>query len=194
MKLEISRVQTGLNAEQQTARMASRRMVNVAGVLLLLSFGIFLCQLVNFGTFHAKADGAQSLPVSIRATSQADYSAEAHASSIPQIDENILRQIIWDVPGTGVPGDRMGTMQVALLSPVPTMTPRYHFPATATPVGTSTSVNPTSAVPTVRTTFVVPTRHIAPTPTALSSYPTSPPPAPTSTKPPKQATKTRTPA
>jgi hypothetical protein len=183
----------GLDAEQQAARAASRRMFNMATVLLLLSFGFFLCQLVNFGSFHAEASGAGSLPVSIRATSQADYSAEARASSIPQIDENILQQIIMDLPGTGMPWDRMGTIQAVLLSPVPTMTADYRLPATDTPASTPTGIHPTSAVPTARITFVVPTRYIAATPTAYYSFPTSPPSAPTSTRATKQPAKTRTP-
>ena len=183
----------GLDVEQQTARTTSRRMFNVATVFLLLSFATFLCQLVNLGSFRAKANGAESLPVSIRATSQADYSAEARASPIPQIDENILQQIIMDLPGTGSPWDRMGTMQAVLLSPVPTMTADYRLPATDTPARTSTSISPTSALPTPRITFVVPTRYIAPTPTAYYSFPTDPPPAPTSIRPTRQPAKTHTP-
>ena len=186
--------ETGVDAKQQTARAASRRMFNVAACLLVLSFGLFLTQLVNFGTFHAKANGADSLPVSIRATSQADYSGEPHASSIPPIDESILRQIIQDVPATGAARDRMATLQVALLSPVPTMTADYRLPATNTPLSTVTGTSPASAAPTARVTFVVPTRFIAPTSTTVYSYPTYAPPVPTSTRPPKQATRTRTPS
>src|SRR5690349_24940384 len=103
-----------------TGMNASRRMFNLAAVLLVFSFLIFVCQLADLGTIRAKANGSQSLPVSIRANSQADYSAEARPSSIPPIDKNILQQIIWDLPATGAPQDRMATLQVALLSPVPT--------------------------------------------------------------------------
>ena len=114
----------------------SRRVFNAAAILLLLSFLLFLCQLVNFEVFNVNASGFDSLPVSIRATSQADYSRDMHALSIPPISENILRQIITDMPATGSPQDRIATLQVALSLPVPTMTPDSRFPLTFTPTRT----------------------------------------------------------
>jgi hypothetical protein len=179
----------------QTRLNVSRRMFNVTTLLLVFSFIIFLCQLVNLGALRAKANGSQSLPVSIRASSQADYSAQAHPSSIPPIDENILRQLIWDIPATGVPQDRMATLRAALLSPVPTMTLDRRLAATATQtlLPTATKENVTSVAPTIRMTFVVPTRFVPPTSTITYTYPTYQPPASTSTKQPRQATKTPSP-
>ncbi|MBI5352095.1 MAG: hypothetical protein HZB50_05610 [Chloroflexi bacterium] len=120
----------------QATEYKSRRVFNIAAILLLLSFLLFLCQLINFGMFKAKASGLDSLPVSIRAASQADYSRDMYALSIPPINENILRQIIVDIPATGSPQDRMATLQVVLLSPVPTMTPDSRLPVTFTPTRT----------------------------------------------------------
>ena len=114
----------------------SRRAFNVAVFLLLLSFLLFLCQLINLGVFKAAASGSDSLPVSMRATSQADYSRDLHALTIPPISENLLRQIITDIPATGSPQDRMATLQVVLSSPVPTMTPDHRFTVTFTPTRT----------------------------------------------------------
>ncbi len=171
---------------------ASRRMFNLAAVLLVFSFVIFVCQLVNLGTFPAKATGSQSLPISIRANSRADYSSEPH-SSIPPIDENILRQLIWDLPATGAPQDRLATLQVALLSPVPTMTTDPRLPTSAAMVTTATSAKITPAAPILRMTYVVPTQHVFPTSTTAYTYPTYQPPAPTSTRGPVQSTRTRTP-
>ena len=45
----------------------SRRMLSVAGTLLILALLLFLWQLVNLGTFNAKASGLDILPISIRA-------------------------------------------------------------------------------------------------------------------------------
>ena len=73
---------------------ASLRMLRVAAVLLVLSFLLFLLQLVHLNSFNAKASGMDSLPVSIRAGSRADYSGEPHDFSVPVINENILNQII----------------------------------------------------------------------------------------------------
>jgi hypothetical protein len=176
MRRETRRDRTGWSA--------SRRMFNLAAVLLVFSFLIFVCQLANFGALRAKANGSQSLPVSIRANSQADYSAEARPSSIPPIGENILQQIIWDLPATGAPQDRVATLQVALLSPVPTMTADHRLPATSTLWPTGTSENMTSIPPTVRMTFVAPTRLVLPTSTTAYTYPTYEAPASTA-----QATK-----
>jgi len=86
--------------------------------------------------FRASASGSDSLPVSIRAASQADYSRDMDVLPIPPISEDILRQMIMDMPATGNPQDRMATLQVALSSPVPTMTPDYLLPATITPIRT----------------------------------------------------------
>ena len=89
----------------QATEYKSRRVFNMAAILLLLSFLLFLCQLINFGVFKARASALDSMPVSIRAASQADYSRDMVALSIPPINENILRQIIMDIPATGSPQD-----------------------------------------------------------------------------------------
>ncbi len=180
-------------AEDWTGLNASRRMFNLAAVLLLFSFLIFVCQLVSLSTLHAKANGLQSLLVSIRAGSQADYSSELHPSSIPPIDENILRQLIWDLPATGAPHDRMATLQVVLLSPVPTMTADHRLPGTSTPVATAASANVTSSPPAVRMTFAAPTRFVLPASTLAYNYPTYPSPVSISPKETRQPAKARTP-
>ena len=65
----------GIPADSQAmTRQRARRMTSVAAVLLVLSFLLFLCQLTNFSLFDVEASGMDSLPVSIRADSQADYS------------------------------------------------------------------------------------------------------------------------
>jgi hypothetical protein len=177
---------------RQTTEYKSRRVFNVAAILLLLSFLLFLCQLVYFAVLNSNASGLDSLPVSIRAASRADYSRDAHALSIPPINENILNQIITDIPATGSSQDRMATLQAALTLPVPTMTAGYPLPITVAPTtGQVITPNPTNAVPTSPIIPVTPVRTEAPTavvPTIVmpaptpGSQPTIQPPA---TKPPK---------
>ncbi|HEX5837578.1 MAG TPA: DNRLRE domain-containing protein [Anaerolineales bacterium] len=134
------------------------RLFNIAIVFLVLSILLFLCQLVNLGTFQVRARTVESLPVSIRAESQADYSAEQQAPAIPVIDENILWQIIQDIPATGDPRLRMQTMQAALLSPVPTMTPNGYVSPSPTAQNSSNESSPSMAP---RMTFKVPTRSVS---------------------------------
>ncbi len=166
----------------QATEHKSRRVFNIAAILLLFSFLLFLCQLVNFGMFNVKASGHDSLPVSIRAASQADYSRDAYALSIPIISEDILKQIIADMPATGSPQDRMSTLQAALSLPVPTMTPGGFLPATITtaqtiqPVFSRTPASiptlPKTQIPTsilTPTKSFIPTKALTPTPEFIST-------------------------
>jgi len=162
---------------RQTPEYKARRLFNVAAILLLLSFLLFLCQLINVGTFRASASGLDSLPVSIRADSLADYSRDTQALSIPPISENILRQIITDLPGTGSPQDRIGTLQVVLSLPVPTMTPDSRLPVTFTPTGTigpipSRTPSYTPSKTRTPTSTFTPTKSLTPagTPTPAKTF------------------------
>lgn len=154
---------SSLNIEpvQKAADQKSRRMLRVAVVLLVFSFVLFLCQLATLGVFQAKASSADTLPISIRAESLADYSKDAHEFEVPAISENIFIQIISDIPGTGSPEHRMGTLQAALLSPVPTMT------GSAAPAASPTlrQPSPTAVLHSgTVTTSMVPTSRISPSP------------------------------
>jgi hypothetical protein len=174
----------------------TRRMLNLAGILLIFSFFLFLCQLVNLRTSSAEASGVDLLPVSIRATSQADYSRDLLLTTVPHIEEEILEQIIMDIPATGHPRDRVETLQAALLSPVPTMTADPRLPATSTKAvltATQAVTSPTSPV-VIAMTIHIPTRSIPPSPTIVYAYPTYSPAlaVPTSTKTPRPPTKTPT--
>lgn len=170
----------------------ARRMSTVAVVLFIGSFILFLCQITSFPLFAAEASGMDSLPISIRADSEADYSADPRASVVPRISENILNQIIKEMPATGSPQDRMGTMQAVLLSPVPTMTPDLRYPATATP----TVVEPTGTQGDVpfNSLMATATPFLSPTPTKTYVNPSNGPPLPTSTKTRNPATKTPPPS
>ena len=183
----------------------SRGVFHVAAILLFLAFFIFLCQLVNFGSFHADAHGPGSLPVSIRASSQADYSRDPNAPSIPPISENILRQIITDVPATGSPQDRLATLQVLLTQSVPSTTPYSTSPTAGlppggTPVPTHTgqpTVQPSKVTPvpthtgqpTIQPTIVTPVQSPAPKPTKApkATKPPKPPKPPKPSKPGKKS-------
>src|SRR5688572_25138379 len=96
------------SGKQQTTEHTSRRMLRVAAALLIFSFLLFLVQLLNLNLFDVKASGMDSLPVSIRAGAQADYSGDPPDLAVPPISENILQQIINDIPATGSAQDRMG--------------------------------------------------------------------------------------
>src|SRR5687767_8942064 len=180
--------------KQQTTEHTSHRMLKVAAALLIFSFLLFLVQLLNLNMFDVKASGMDSLPVSIRAGAQADYSGDPPDLAVPPISENILQQIINDIPATGSAQDRMGTLQVALSSPVPTMTPDGRFPATAT-------TTPTLPAPTVthieiasNTPLATVTRSVSPTPSATYVYSSNDVALPTATKTLSPATRTSTPS
>jgi hypothetical protein len=173
-----------------------RRWINIAIVLLFLLFLLFLSQVTNLDPFNTKAIGFDSLPVSIRAGSEADYRQDPHNYIIPPISDKILNQIITEIPATGSPQDRMGTLQAVLLTPVPTMTRDRRLTATFTPSlpplkPTFIAYSPTSAA----FTMLVPTatRDLSLTPTVTYTYWTSTLPEPTSTSTPQPATMTPTP-
>ncbi len=156
----------------QATEYKSRRMFGIATIFLLLSFVLFLCQLINFGVFHASASGSDSLPVSIRANSQADYSRDEQALLIPPINENIFSQIIMDMTATGSPEDRFGTLEAILSSPVPTMTPNYLFPTTPAPTRTPEPTPTRTFIPTMPKTqtptpFFTPTKFFTPIKTPI---------------------------
>jgi hypothetical protein len=189
---------------ERPKELRTHRMFNLAAILLVLAALLFLGQLINLGAFTAKANGADTLSISIRATSQADYSRDPQAANIPSISENILIQIITDIPATDDSIDRVGTLQASLLSPVPTMTfdPRFptasptSVPATSTPSSLTptvpvpvTTTGTVKQVPTAITTYYYPASNAALSTAAKTANPTkTPTPRPTFT-----ATRTRTP-
>lgn len=163
---------------QQVARNGPRLNPNTTMTLMLISAPFFLIQLFSLGLFSAKSDGTDSLPISIRATSQADYGRDPQGFVVAPISENILQQIIADIPATGDPQDRGATLQADLSSPVPTMTLNSQSLVTPTPTlvlptttGEAASpISPTSITP-IRTV----TPHTSTTPTTPSTntpYPT----------------------
>src|SRR5688572_21463146 len=178
--------------KQQKTEHTSRRMLIVAAALLVFSFLLFLVQLLNLNMFEVKDSGMDRLPVSMRAGAQADYSGDRPDLVVPPISENILQQIIKDIPATGSAQDRMGTLQVSLMSPVPTMTPDGRFVATVTPTlpaPTVTHIETSSSTP-----LATATQSISPTPSATYVYSSNNVALPTATKTLRPATRTSTPS
>lgn len=163
---------------QQVARNGPRLNPNTTMTLMLISAPFFLIQLFSLGLFSAKSDGMDSLPISIRATSQADYGRDPQGFVVAPISENILQQIIADIPATGDPQDRGATLQADLSSPVPTMTLNSQSLITPTPtfvLPTTTDVAASPTSPTSMTQLVTVTPHVSTTPTTTSAntpYPT----------------------
>ena len=124
------------------------------------------------------------LPVSIRATSQADYSQDSQTFTIPPINEDILNQLITNVPATYNAQDRMATLQANLSSPVPTMT---NDAQARTP-------SPTLPPQTQMSTLTIPVTLASPTPTvsATPGVPASPTAVPENTARPTLAVPTMT--
>jgi hypothetical protein len=177
---------------KQTGEETSHLYIYIPIFLLILTLLLFFWQLINLDIFTPKTKRFDSLPISIRAGSVADYSKDLHSIVIPPINEAILNQIITEYPATGSAQDRMGTLQALLLTPVPTMTPDRSLPATNTPYSSPTSlstgtVNPlpsptaTYPVPTstpqpiITSTSVPPTRVTSPVPTNIPPNPTDKP-------------------
>jgi hypothetical protein len=186
---------TSINAtssakEDQPRNEKSHRLSGVAILFIILTCLVILILTILTFTEFVKATRPGMLPVSIRADSHADYQPEATRDVFPQINKNILNQIIMEIAATGSPQDRQGTLESVLLSPVPTMTPdpRLVFPATQTsppaeiatltpsptvsftpshtpnPLQTSTSTLTTTYTPTVTRTS---TSTLTRTPTSL---------------------------
>ena len=138
------------------------RGLNTVLTLLLISAPLLLVQIFSAGTTRD-----DSLPVSIRATSQADYSQDSQTFDIPPINENILNQIIGNMPATHSAQDRMATLQSVLSSPVPTMTINSQ-PLTPTPTLPPQTPTSTVAAPTTPasiTPIATTTPHVESTPT-----------------------------
>ncbi len=178
--------------EQESIEPYQRRFLVV--LLMLILFSLFVIQLLGFGWNNASNQQQTTLLVSIRASSQADYSKDTDAPLVPPVNENIFSQIIQDLQGTGSPSERASTLQVSLSMPVPTMTVNPQMPtstngpaasktppatsmgqitgtaqATGTSQVTSTSTLP-AATPTPASTQVVPTS----TPTGSNPTPVPP--------------------
>jgi hypothetical protein len=158
-------------------------------VLLVLSFLLFVVQLINFDTLNASANSRDSLPISMRASSLADYSRDTDRLIIPPISGRILYQIISDEEGTGNSDDRILALQNSLASPVPTVAYNFQVPVTSMPtltLPTPTSLTASPALPVTLTAPPTATFYFQPTPTAaqLVLPPTSTP-SPKNTKRPK---------
>jgi len=146
---------------------------NAALTVMIISAPFLVLRIFGSGFFVTGSNGEDRLPVSIRATAQADYSQDSQNFAIPPISENILNEIITNVPATYSAQDRMATLQANLSSPVPTMT--IHAQAgTTTP--TLFLQTPADAV-----TSPTSTNWIPPTATATPRVQSTPTTAPENT-------------
>lgn len=155
-------------------------------LLVVILLVLFFVQLLDFESSDHRDTRWATLPVSIRAGSQADYSRDSDAFVVPPIYESIFEQIIRDMQGTGDPEDRMSTLQVSLSMPVPTMTlnPQMSTPTWSpfTPISSNvgTTTPQATASPQISDTLVASTT----TGTFTYGSPTPSGPTPTSVPPP----------
>jgi hypothetical protein len=180
-----------------------RRLILIPTILITLLVLLFFCQLIYLDMFRPKTNEFESLPVSIRAESVADYSKDQSNRVIPPISVNIINQIITEFPATGNPQDRFGTLQADLLTPVPTMTRDRRLTTTLNPTLTHQTFTPMIVISTAtqittpqstETLFLQPTSTLYIQPTSTNFYFTSTP-RPNPTTPPdvlrtKKPTKT----
>ena len=153
-----------------------RRRVLYFILTLLVLLMLFFIQLLDFGSKDASEGGQNSLPISIRASSQADYSQGTSTLVVPPVNENIFQQIIMDLQGTGSPEERASTLEVSLSMPVPTMTLNPLIPTSTLPPSTPTvaaSATPQASI----TSQVTGTVQIQATPTSTIVYATPSPSA-----------------
>jgi hypothetical protein len=174
--------------ESEDSMKSQWRGLNTALILMSISASLFLVQIFSSGVFGASPTGEDSLPVSIRAISQADYSRDSNTFLIPPINGNILNQIITNIPATYSAPDRIATLQADLSSPVPTMTSNSQFKtpiATATPRVSPTPTNSSTntPLPTLPISTIITIPSFVPTnlpvPTIPPLVPTTPPLLPT---------------
>ena len=140
--------------------------------LLAAIAALFICQVISMGAPLAKAKAIKTLPASIRAQSAADYGADAKTGGVPQVNESIFIDLIMDVPATLQAGDRLGTLEARLQTPVPTMTSN----GSKTPTPLPTRIPPIietptrTATPIQTTTFTAgPSPSVTGTPTFTST-------------------------
>ena len=126
--------------EDPTRNDKSRRLSGVAVLFIILACLVILFLTILVFNEFVKATRPGILSVSIRADSRANYQPETTRDFFPQINKNILSQIIIEIPATGSPQDRQGTLVSAMLSPVPTMTPNPHLVASATQASPPTEI------------------------------------------------------
>ena len=138
--------------DQREGKNKWRRLTIFAVVLLVISCLVVFIELFFLNNYYANASGIGRLPVSIRAGSVADYSLDPTKVIFPHVSKNILDQIITEIPATGSPLDRKGTLDAALLTPVPTMTLDPRMPTAHTPTFTPTYTPTVTASPTVSRT------------------------------------------
>jgi len=160
-------------------------------LFMLILLGLFLIQLLGFGVADIQDGDQDNLPVSIRASSQADYSRDSDALLVQPVNESIFEQIIHDLQGTGDPQDRISTLQGSLSMPVPTMTVN---PQMSTPIlssFTSTAIVFGSTTPAATASLPVTVTVVTPTPTATLIAPSPTPSLPASTAVPPATKKPR---
>ena len=160
---------------EQVTEHGQRRVLYFILTLLILLV-LFFAQLLSFGSKNSSEGGQNNLPVSIRASSQADYSQGTSTLVVPPVNENIFQQIIMDLQGTGSPEERASTLEVSLSMPVPTMTLNPLIPTSTLPPSTPTvaaSATPQASI----TSQVTGTVQIQATPTSTLVYATPSPSA-----------------
>ena len=170
---------TGLNTTKELKQnRIYRRIMILLGLLILLI--LFFIQLIDFGPTGSHERDWVNLPVSIRATSQADYNPDPDSLVVQPVGENIFVQIIRDFQGTGNEVERLSTLEVSLSMPVPSMTPNGQNPASTLLPVTSTSQIAGTVTSLATPTLPVTASVLPPTSTSTMVYAT-PSPTPTST-------------
>ncbi|NWG07370.1 MAG: hypothetical protein HXY35_11875 [Chloroflexi bacterium] len=179
--------ETSIDQERQ-------KTVYISAAILILLVLLF-CQILALISGGASNSGQDHLPLSIRATSRADYGPGTGTFVVPPVKEDILLQIITDLQGTGDPKNRIATLEVNLSTPVPTMTLDSKAPTSTVPPATPTilpSATPQATVtPTVQPTLTSTIIYVTPSPTSSISTPIAQPTA--QPKPTRKPTKTKKP-
>lgn len=113
------------------------------------------------------------VPFTLHSVLASDYSSDLHATRLPELNIRVIEEVMVDRGAPTVPG-RMATLQVVLLTPVPSVTPTAPLGGGQPPGNDS---NPTPTLP-------EPGDKEAPTQTPLASATGLPTPTTTPTNPP----------
>jgi hypothetical protein len=180
--------------ESSTYERSHGSLIGYLGIWFVLGF-VSLCLFLILGwSLFSGIRAAFWVPVNLHSILEADYSADFRTGRIQPVNLQVIGEALQDAhPGQNdtqnlsIP-ERYATLEMALKTPVPTVTP---FPgqASSTPSVTPTATQSLSTPTTTRTQTATPSRTAtitaSPSPTTRYFYPTASP-QPTNTRRPRQ--------
>lgn len=129
----------GAKQDRRKPEQITSDLIPVMIVVTTLSLLVF-CSLVGYLVLFS-GNSVQAVPISLHSVLMADYQVDPHSAKLQPVQLSLIQEALEDQLGQGS-AERYATIEFSLITPVPTITPR--FDSSSVPTLSSTSYENTA--------------------------------------------------